>query len=239
MNLKGCSLTRGRIALLVAVAIGVSWLTARSSAAPGTASHLNRADWRAVATGTIAANVFDLALGAADCAVRSGAASDPTTLTVIDYSRPSTAERLWVFDLKSRELVYEELVAHGQGTGENLATRFSNEPDTHRSSLGLFVTGDTYVGRNGYSLRLKGLDAGFNDRALERAIVVHGASYVSDAFARLHGRLGRSWGCPAVGQHVARALIDRIRGGGLVFAYYPDQNWLGSSPYLGTCSARR
>lgn len=181
--------------------------------------------------------LFNLAFSAAACAVRSGAVGDPQTLTVIDYSRPSTSRRLWVFDLASRELLFEELVAHGQGSGDNLATMFSNTPSSHQSSLGLFVAGESYTGKNGYSLRLDGLDAGVNDRARERAIVIHGASYVSETFAAAHGRIGRSWGCPAVGEDVARPLIDRVKDGGLVFAYYPDQDWLQTSAYLGDCSA--
>jgi hypothetical protein len=195
------------------------------------------AKWDVSALGTIDADVFQLAVNAADCAVRSGAVTNPSTLTVIDYSRPSTAERLWVFDLRSRELVYEELVAHGQGSGGNLPTQFSNEPETHATSLGLFVTADTYVGRNGYSLRLDGLDRGFNDRARDRAIVMHGAPYVSPEFVRAQGRLGRSWGCPALRNAVARDVIDLVKGGGLVFAYYPDQEWLSASKYLGGCAA--
>lgn len=187
--------------------------------------------------GAIDPTVFRLGLGAAACAVRSGTIADPSTLTVIDYSKPSTAKRLWVFDLKMRALLYEELVAHGQGSGGNLATVFSNEPETHTSSLGLFVAEDTYVGKNGYSLRLKGLDRGFNDRARERAIVMHGAPYVSPEFAQVTGRLGRSWGCPALREGVAREVIDRVKGSGLVFAYYPDREWIQSSQYLGSCAA--
>jgi len=201
------------------------------------AAHGAPAGWRPSSLGTIDGNVFDLALGAAKCAVRSGAVTNPSTLTVIDYSKPSTAKRLWVFDLRSHELVYEELVAHGQGSGGNVPTLFSNEPETHRTSLGLFVTEDTYVGKNGYSLRLDGLDRGFNDRARERAIVMHGAPYVSEQFAQAQGRLGRSWGCPALSENIARKVIDRVKGGGLVFAYYPDQDWLNQSQYLGGCGA--
>ena len=193
--------------------------------------------WNRASLGTIDPRVFDLALGAARCAIRSGAIADPSTLTVIDYSKPSTDKRLWVFDLRSRELLYEELVAHGQGSGDNLATLFSNQPDTHASSLGLFLTDDTYVGRNGYSLRLTGLDEGFNHRARERAIVMHGAPYVSEDFVKKNGRLGRSWGCPALREGVAREVIDRVRGSGILFAYYPDQDWLESSRYLGDCAA--
>jgi hypothetical protein len=196
-----------------------------------------RSAWNSVSLGTVDSNVFDLALGAANCAVRSGAVANPSTLTVIDYSKPSTEKRLWVFDLRSHELVYEELVAHGQGSGGNIPTAFSNDPETHRSSLGLFVTSDTYVGKNGYSLRLDGLDRGFNDHARERAIVMHGAPYVSPEFAQAQGRLGRSWGCPALRAGVARDVIDRVKGGGLVFAYYPDHDWLNGSQYLGGCAA--
>ena len=187
---------------------------------------------------SIDSDVVELAFNAASCAIRSGAVERPTTLTVIDYSKPSTAKRMWVFDARSRELLYEELVAHGQGTGDNLARLFSNQPETHRTSLGLFVTGESYTGRNGYSLRLDGLDRGFNDNARARAIVIHGAPYVSETFASAHGRLGRSWGCPAVSEEVARPLIDRIKGGGLVFAYYPDQEWLQTSKYMGGCGAQ-
>jgi hypothetical protein len=186
---------------------------------------------------TVDASVRRLAFSAAHCAVRTGTVTDPSTLTIIDYSQPSTAKRLSVFDLRTRELVYQELVAHGQGSGANFATLFSNEPETHRSSLGLFVTEDTYVGKNGYSLRLNGLEPGVNDRARERAIVMHGAPYVSPEFAQGQGRLGRSWGCPALRDSIAREVIDRIKGGSLVFAYYPDHEWLESSRYLGGCSA--
>ena len=132
----------------------------RNTTPPGVASA-----WSQATRGSIDPRVLDLALGAVQCAVRSGAVTDPATLTVIDYSKPSTEKRLWVFDLQAHELLYEELVAHGQGSGDNVATVFSNEPDTHASSLGLFLTEDTYVGKNGYSLRLKGLDEGFNHRA--------------------------------------------------------------------------
>jgi len=191
--------------------------------------------WSQAARGTIDPRVFDLALGAVQCAVRSGAIADPSTLTVIDYSKPSSEKRLWVFDLRSHDLLYEELVAHGQGSGDNFAKVFSNEPDTHASSLGLFLTEDTYVGKNGYSLRLRGLDDGFNDRASERAIVMHGAPYVNDDIARTMGRLGRSWGCPALREGVARVIIDRVKETGLLFAYYPDAAWLKSSKYLNDC----
>jgi hypothetical protein len=187
--------------------------------------------------GGISPTVFDMALSAAACAERAGAVSRPHTLTVIDYSRPSTEKRLWVFDLQRQVLLFEELVSHGQGSGENMATRFSNTEGSHQSSLGLFITAESYEGQNGYSLRLDGLEPEFNDRARERAIVMHGAPYVSDAFIEASGRLGRSWGCPAVRSEQARHIIDTVKGGGLVFAYANDDAWLKRSGYLGACAA--
>jgi len=196
---------------------------------------LSTAAWPAAAIGRLHRNIFEMALSAASCAVRSGAIVDLATLTVIDYSRPSTEKRLWVFDLRTRALLYEELVAHGSGSGDKMAKSFSNDAESHQSSLGLFLTDDAYEGKNGYSLRLRGLDAGFNDNAFDRAIVMHGAAYVSDDFARARGRLGRSWGCPALREGIAHEVIDTLKGHGLVFAYYPDPTWLAASKYLGEC----
>jgi hypothetical protein len=176
--------------------------------------------------------VLALASRAATCARREGLLDQFRHLAVIDYSLPSTQPRLWVFDLTGGRLLFEELVAHGRNSGERLAERFSNVEGSKMSSLGLFRTAETYYGSNGYSLRLHGLDAGFNDKALARAIVMHGAPYVSKAHAARVGRIGRSWGCPAVRPEVARPVIDTLKGGALVFAYYPDRQWLERSPML-------
>ena len=180
----------------------------------------------------VPANVLNLATSAIRCAVTSGDIAAPPTLTLIDYSKPSTEPRLWVFDLHTGQLRFRELVAHGKGTGDNLAEHFSDDMNSHQSSLGLFVTRDTYTGSNGYSLRLDGLEPGFNSRARERAIVMHGAAYVSAEFAAKQGRLGRSWGCPALSEAVAHQVIDFVRGGGAIFSYYPDQAWLDRSRFL-------
>lgn len=182
--------------------------------------------------------VLSLALQSTTCAMGRGAIERrPSTLTVIDYSRPSTMPRLWVLDLDTGTVLFEEHVAHGRGSGENLATRFSNTPDSHQSSLGLFVTDEPYVGKHGLSLRLDGLEPGVNDRARERAIVMHGASYVDPRLGASLGRLGRSWGCPALRPEVTRQVIDRIRGGNVLFAYYPDRDWLASSVFLNGCGS--
>jgi hypothetical protein len=172
---------------------------------------------------------------ALSCARTNNTLVQARTLTLIDYSVASTHPRLWVFDLVANKLLFEELVAHGRNSGANEATRFSNAMGSLMSSIGVFRTADTYSGHNGYSLRLVGLDEGFNDRAFDRDIVIHGASYVDQTLARISGRLGRSFGCPAVRPGIARQLIDTIRDGSLVVAYYPDQDWLSRSKFLHDC----
>ncbi|MEO7324933.1 MAG: murein L,D-transpeptidase catalytic domain family protein [Dokdonella sp.] len=178
--------------------------------------------------------VIELAMHALSC-VRPADGLGERTLSVIDYSRPSTEPRLWVFDLAAKTLLFEERVAHGRNTGGNRAEHFSNAPGSLMSSIGAFETAGTYTGHNGYSLRLRGLEPGFNDHAYERAIVIHGAPYVSDGLVQSMGRLGRSFGCPAVRPSIAHQLIDAIRSESFVFAYYPDREWLANSRYLSDC----
>ncbi|MCO4748156.1 MAG: murein L,D-transpeptidase catalytic domain family protein [Proteobacteria bacterium] len=191
-----------------------------------------------VAVPDMDAAVLSAALTSVRCAHAAGELSSeaPTVVAIIDYSRPSTEERLWVIDLSSHQVLFREHVAHGQGTGGLVATAFSNQPDSHQTSLGLFKTAETYHGKHGYSLRLDGLEAGINDRARARAIVIHGASYATEGFIEKHGWLGRSWGCPAVDKAVSAELIDAIKGGAPVFAYYPDADWQAASPFL-SCGA--
>jgi hypothetical protein len=177
------------------------------------------------------ADAVRLAVAATECAVAHGQ-PPAERLAVIDYSRASTEPRLWVFDLAESRLLYREWVAHGRNSGDNYASAFSNAPESHESSLGLFRTLDTYEGHNGYSLRLDGLEPGFNDRALERAIVMHGAQYVNPETATPLGRLGRSFGCPALRPAVTKPLLDTLKNGQYVFSYYPDANWLASSALL-------
>jgi hypothetical protein len=204
--------------------------TERMSSARSAAT-FDAASWSNVDLGRIDPKVFSIALEAASAAVARGDA-DPATLTIIDFSQPSTSKRLWVYDLRSRRLLFEEAVAHGRKSGHNRTTTFSNEPGSFQSSLGLFRTAESYTGKHGYSLRLDGLEPGVNDRARERAIVVHGAEYVNLGVARQQGRLGRSLGCPAVRPEVSRPLINAIKDGGLLFAYYPHAEYLATSTYL-------
>lgn len=153
-------------------------------------------------------------------------------LGIIDFSLPSTKPRFWVLDLKQKEVLFYELVSHGKGSGENFATSFSNTPGSSQSSLGLYLTELPYEGKHGYSLRLQGLEAGINDNAGSRAIVIHSADYVSKSWIDKHKRLGRSNGCPAVRDSIVKNLIDTIKDGNLIFAYYPDEQWLSKSRFL-------
>jgi hypothetical protein len=179
-------------------------------------------------------NVLRLALDATTCAAQRGLVKRQDVLTVIDYSLPSTQPRLFTFDLAAKRLIFRELVAHGKNSGDVNTTRFSNASGSLATSIGLFVTADPYIGSNGYSLRLRGLEEGFNDMAWDRAIVMHGATYVSRAAIAALGRLGRSWGCPAVRKEIAKKMIDTLRGGSPVFAYYPEQEYLKNSQFVAS-----
>ena len=177
--------------------------------------------------------VFDKALTGFNNLKKEGEISDSTKLlTVCDFSLSSNTKRLWVIDTESGEILFNSLVAHGKNTGEEYATNFSNIESSYQSSLGFYVTDATYEGENGYSLRLLGKDRGYNDAALQRAIVMHGADYVSEAFAAQHKRIGRSWGCPAVPRELAAPIINTIKGQNVLFIYYPDQGYLNSSKWL-------
>lgn len=192
-------------------------------------------DTLAAAAPALDREVLSLALDARACAARDHKVG--RRLAVIDYSRPSTEIRMWIFDVQAGRLLHAEHVAHGRGSGDNLPTVFSDVEGSYQSSLGLFSTAETYTGQNGYSLRMDGLEPGINGRARERLIVMHGAGYVDPQQARRQGRLGRSWGCPAVRDEVAQAVIDDLKDGQLLFAYANDPAWRRDSTLL-RCPSR-
>lgn len=175
--------------------------------------------------------VLGHALDAVSCASRQGTAS-ADRLAVIDFSLPSSEKRLWIFDLKKRKLLLNDFVAHGAKSGDNLPSSFSNIEGSHQSSIGLFRSSESYDGKHGYSLRMDGLEPGFNDRARERAIVIHGADYVNPEWISRQGRIGRSQGCPAVRPEITEKVVDSLKDGQLVFTWYPDPQWLKSSSFL-------
>jgi hypothetical protein len=153
-------------------------------------------------------------------------------ITIIDFSKPSTQERFFVIDLENKKILYKSLVAHGKNSGEKVADSFSNDTKSLKSCLGFFLTAETYNGKHGYSLKLDGLEPGINDNARQRTIVIHGADYVSAGYAKQYGRIGRSWGCPALPVNSSKKIIDQISNGSCLFIYGPDPGYLKNSRIL-------
>ncbi|GAB3938705.1 murein L,D-transpeptidase catalytic domain family protein [Larkinella terrae] len=153
-------------------------------------------------------------------------------LSIVDLSQPSNQKRLYVIDLNMHKLLFQTYVAHGRNSGELMAASFSNTSSSFQSSLGFYQTLNTYQGKHGLSLQLKGLERGFNDNALSRAIVMHGADYVCEDFIRKTGRLGRSQGCPAIANAVSKDIIQAIKGGSCLFVYSPNSDYLQKSTFL-------
>lgn len=162
----------------------------------------------------------------------SGQLNNKNVLTICDFSLSSNTPRMWVIDLNKKKVIFHNLVAHGQGTGEEFAKAFSNIENSHQSSMGFYTTANTYYGDKGYSLKLIGKDLGYNDQAFNRAIVIHGADYVSYDFIKSNQRLGRSWGCPALPQELNRPIIDVIKGGSAIFIFSNNNKYFASSKWL-------
>jgi hypothetical protein len=175
---------------------------------------------------------FDYAYKGYQHLMRKKMITDLNYLTICEFSQPSNKKRLYVIDLASNEVVINTYVAHGRNSGFDYATRFSNKPESLQSSLGFYVTGHTYTGENGFSLRMQGLERGFNDKAYERAIVIHGAEYIGSERLRASSCMGRSFGCPAVPAGENAALINTIKNGTCLFVYHPSKNYLKGSKIL-------
>ncbi|MEN2283207.1 murein L,D-transpeptidase catalytic domain family protein [Algoriphagus sp. SE2] len=162
-------------------------------------------------------------------------------ITIIDFSLPSTEKRMWIIDPEKKLLLLHSVVSHGRNSGNLIASNFSNKPESYQSSLGFYKTAETYQGKHGYSLRLDGLEKGFNDQARNRAIVIHGADYAREEFAESVGRLGRSLGCPALPTELSTQAIDLIKNGSLLFIYGQDESYLKTSKLIqpeGSISAQ-
>lgn len=161
----------------------------------------------------------------------------PEVLTIIDFSLPSDTERLWVLDLVEAKVLFHCLVSHGKNSGDLMAKEFSNNPGSFTSSPGFYTTAETYIGKHGFSLRLDGIEKGINDKARERAIVIHGADYVSPDFVEKYGRLGRSLGCPAVPENLSKDLIETIKDGSCLFVFAPSKSYLSNSHIINKISS--
>lgn len=153
-------------------------------------------------------------------------------LTIVDFGMNSTAKRMWILDMSTQKVLYNTYVSHGKNTGLDKATNFSNTPNSFQSSLGFYVTAETYYGKNGLSLFIDGMEEGFNSKARERYVVIHGADYATQDFINRSGRLGRSYGCPAVPTKVSKEIINKIKGQSVLFIYHPNKDYLEKSEYL-------
>jgi len=180
----------------------------------------------------LARQVFEYAYQGFTYLKEVGKVSNDHILSIIDFSRSSSQKRLFVIDLKSVKVLFNTYVAHGVNSGEEYAWQFSNSIESNESSLGFYETTDTYLGKNGYSLHLQGLEKGFNDNAYDREIVMHGASYVNEKVIRFRGYIGRSFGCPAIPQRLHKFIINKIKNGTCLFIFSPDKDYLLNSAIL-------
>jgi len=179
-------------------------------------------------------DAFNYAMKGFDYLNKANRIAKKTIISIVDFSKSSTQKRLFVLDISTGQILFNSLVAHGRNSGNEYATRFSNLPESHQSSLGFYITMGTYNGSNGYSLRLEGCESGINDMAYERAIVIHGAAYVSNQFISSRGEAGRSYGCPALPTDLNKKIIDVIKDGSCLFLYHPTKKYCSRSKIINS-----
>ena len=177
---------------------------------------------------------FDYAVKGYEYLKAKGKIVNANVLSIVDFTKPSSKKRLFILDLKNYKVLFNTYVSHGQGSGAAMATQFSNLAESHQSSLGFYTTSDTYIGKHGLSLHLQGMETGINDKALERAIVMHGAPYVCESFVKARGYLGRSHGCPAISEQLAKPIIEKIKNGSCLFIYSENNKYLNSSRIINS-----
>jgi hypothetical protein len=177
---------------------------------------------------------FDYAMKGHDYLAANGKLQNEDIISIVDFSLPSSQKRLFIVDLKNNKLLFHTYVSHGRGSGAEMANEFSNVAESNKSSLGFYVTGDTYEGKHGLSMRLLGQDKGFNDNAQDRSIVMHSASYVSEATIKAMGFCGRSQGCPAVPEELTKPIIETVKNGSCLFLYSPNQEYAANSTIINS-----
>lgn len=190
-------------------------------------------EWKLSAIG-ISKELFNYAIKGYEELLKKNSLLNKDIISIADLSKPSTQKRLYIINIKTGEVLFNTLVAHGRNSGQEYATNFSNDESSFESSLGFYVTTNTYNGKHGYSLRLNGCEKGFNDNACKRAIVLHGANYVSESFIHQNGYLGRSHGCPAVPAAFSKKIINVIKNGSCLFIYSPSKKYLSQSAILNS-----
>jgi hypothetical protein len=191
------------------------------------------AEWNLTAAG-LSQTAFNYAVKGYNYLRSKNIINNTTVLTIVDYSKPSSQKRLYVLDMITGKILFNSLVAHGRNSGLEYATNFSNKESSYQTSLGFFITQNTYSGGNGYSLKLLGCEKGINDKAMERAIVMHGAPYACESFLQNNGYLGRSHGCPAIPEKLSKEIIDAIKNGSCMFLYHPTKKYTAVSKILNS-----
>ncbi|MBI1783458.1 MAG: murein L,D-transpeptidase catalytic domain family protein [Sphingobacteriales bacterium] len=191
--------------------------------------HMNVFDSLHLNLNGLSKNIFDMAVKGLEKLKESGVTISDNIISIIDFSQPSCNKRLYIIDLNNYSLLFNTYVAHGQNSGKEYAEHFSNRPKSLQSSPGFYLTMDTYLGNNGYSLKLNGLEQGINNNALRRDIVVHGAAYVNESLINEQGYIGRSWGCPAIPLNLHRQIIETIKNGTCLFIYAGQSSYLNRS----------
>ena len=210
----------------------VDSLSSNDSEKPVEEESIKAYDSIGLATKGLSKNTFELAMKGYNFLLKKRMITNKNIISIIDYSQRSDKKRLYVIDIKKYKLLFQTLVAHGRNSGLEYATQFSNDEESHKTSLGFYVTLSTYTGECGYALKLKGCEKGFNDKAYDRSIVMHGSEYVNDQFIHSNGFLGRSFGCPAVPEKLHKKIIDVIKKGSCLFLYHPTKKYLLTSPVL-------
>ena len=178
--------------------------------------------------------VFNYAMKGFNYMKETGALANEKIITIVDFSKPSSQKRMFIIDLENYKVLFNTYVAHGMQSGKEFANQFSNIPSSNKSSLGFYETLGTYMGGNGYSLKLQGMERGINDNANRRDIVIHGADYVDERLIHSQGYIGRSWGCPAVPRQLHKSIINKIKNGTCLFIFSPEKKYLASSKILNS-----
>jgi len=247
---KALRIVLGVVAVVIAVIVSFSFMPAKKSSIvsakavkTATAAVLTTVNKYAVLYDSLQLGVAGLSKEAFNSAVTGytyllaqGKIKNEGVLSIVDFTRPSSMKRLFVIDLKKATVLFNTYVSHGRNSGSEMASTFSNDANSFKSSLGFYITGDTYKGKHGYSLKLEGEEEGINDNAFNRGIVMHCAQYVTEGFIKMKGYIGRSQGCPAVPPNMYKPIIEKIKDGSCLFMYSPDKYYMSHSAILNTAS---
>ncbi len=238
---KTISFSKRIIAVFLIASLACTLLSAKNistSASPGStitaaiSAHLRLYESMELDKFGLSREAFEMAVTGFEKLKAAGTIYNDRILSIVDFSLPSNKKRLFVIDQLTGKLLYNTFVSHGRNSGKEIATKFSNQFNSFQSSLGFYVTGQTYRGHHGYSLRLQGMEEGINDNAFERGIVMHSARYVNENAARQQGYIGRSEGCPAIPVKIHRHLIETIKNGSCLFVYGSDKDYVSRSRLL-------